>query len=161
MDIQPEKLIEDFTQVAALAGISITTYDIRCEILPAPHKRPAKLPAGKKVVYVFCAGGKCLKVGKAGLKSHARFSSQHYLPKSCQSNLAKSLLADLSGESAFRLYFTADTGAGLTHSNIGQWMEQHAARYHFFVDETQPAPLLSLLEIFLQCRLRPVFESGY
>jgi hypothetical protein len=161
MDIQPEKLLADFMQVAALAHLPIAASDIHYEVLSAPHKRPSRLPTGKKVVYVFCSENHCLKVGRASGKSQARFTSQHYLPNSCNSNLAKSLLADIARVGATSLFFTAESCASITAANIAQWIEQHTTRYHFFVDETHDAPILALLEIFLQCRLCPLFESGY
>src|SRR4028119_878965 len=94
MNINFEELIADFVKVAALCGIRISIDDVQFEALPAPHQRPKTLPIGKKAVYVFCTASQCLKVGKVGLRSRARFTSQHYHPGSSISNLAKSLLND-------------------------------------------------------------------
>src|SRR5438094_4304118 len=88
------QLIADFVAVAALAGHTIRAEDIRHEFVPAPHARP-QLPRGTSAVYVFSLASDesvVLKVGKVGPKSAARFGSQHYLPASAKSNLAKSVL---------------------------------------------------------------------
>jgi hypothetical protein len=94
MNWDPEAAIEDFSVVAELAGILLSPHDIEIEKLPAPHKPPSRLPPGKMAVYVFHSGTTCLKVGKAGPKSQARYTSQHYNPKSAMSTLAASMLAD-------------------------------------------------------------------
>jgi hypothetical protein len=70
-----EGLIADFCKVAALAGVPVSESDILYESLSAPHIRPKRLPAGKKGVYVFASATRCLKVGKVGPKSAARFTS--------------------------------------------------------------------------------------
>lgn len=160
MNIHPDVLIADFIQVAALAGIIITAQDVEYEILPAPHTRPKKLPVGKMAVYVFCTADKCLKVGKVGMKSHARFTSQHYSPGSAKSNLAKSLLNDKTSVGVSSLFFLADDVTDLSENNVGTWIAQNTTRYHFYLDEARPRLLLSLLEVFLHCRLQPIFEGG-
>ena len=87
-------LLQDFQTVAKLAGINLRPDMLTLEKLPAPHKPPSKLPEGKIAVYVFFWNDACLKVGKVGSKSHARYTSQHYNPTSSMSNLAKSLVLD-------------------------------------------------------------------
>ena len=67
------RIADDFVKAAALAGISIVRSDIEVEVL-VPHRPPSSLPTGKSAVYVFIFGGRCLKVGKAGPKSAARFA---------------------------------------------------------------------------------------
>ena len=84
----PEAILEDFRQVALIAGTPIEG-EIFIENLPAPH-RPTSLPSGLTGVYTFSYNGQTLKVGKAGPKSKARFSSHHYSPQSSRSNLASS-----------------------------------------------------------------------
>ena len=94
MEWAAETAIEDFRVAAKLAGIQLSPHDIEIEKLPAPHKPPSRLPLGKMAVYVFHSGTTCLKVGKAGPKSQARYTSQHYNPKSAMSTLAASMLSD-------------------------------------------------------------------
>ena len=147
MNIDTEAIKADFVQVAALAGIILRFEEVECESLMAPHKPPKGLPKGRMAVYAFCTSDECLKVGKVGKNSHARFTSQHYNPDSSGSNLAKSLLND-------------KTKQGLDRENIKAYIMQNTTRYHFFLDATQPSALLSLLEAYLQCRLHPVYEGG-
>ena len=93
-------LVDDFTKAAKLAGLSVAANEISVEVLPAPHTPPTRLPKGKMAVYAFMLGGECLKVGKVGARSTARYVSQHYLPRSSRSNLARSLLDAGDGDRA-------------------------------------------------------------
>jgi hypothetical protein len=147
--IDVNKLISDFLHIAELAGLDIKQRDIHIENLPAPHIPPSTLPSGKMAVYVFNWGDRCLKVGKVGPKSQARYTSQHYNPKSSNSNLAKSILKDKAV-------------MGITEieeHTVGNWVRQNTDRVNFLVPESFGIPLLSLLEAFLQCRLKPCFEG--
>jgi hypothetical protein len=142
-------LLDDFRKVVALAGVSLPPAAISFETLPAPHKPPSALPNGKMAVYVFIWNGRCLKVGKVGPKSQARFTSQHYSPASSNSNLAKSLVA---GHGKLGL-------SGITESNVGTWIKTNVDRANFLLNAESGIPVLTLLEAFLQCRLNPVFEG--
>ena len=86
--------IKDFQQVAALARTEFLADKITIEIAPKPHKAPTVLPAGRMAVYAFFLNGQALKVGKAGPKSSARYTSQHYNPASAMSTLARSILTN-------------------------------------------------------------------
>ena len=142
------KLLEDFVKVAKLAGVAIPFSEIQVEQLLAPHSRPSSLPVGKLAVYVFMYGERCLKVGKAGAKSTARYCSQHY-GLHAPSTLAKSLIKSQS-----RLSLT-----GLDESNIGNWICQNTNRINVLLPSKYGVALLSLLESFIQCRLNPEFEG--
>lgn len=145
----PKDVLADFATVARLAGVSLTPGDIRVEELPAPHSPPTRLPAGQMAVYVFSLSGDMLKVGKAGPNSHARYSSQHYNPGSAQSTLAASMIAD-----AERLGLgEADRAA------IGNWIRSNVDRVNILIPISHGIPVLTLLESFLQCRLRPRYEG--
>jgi len=146
-DTQP--LIDDFGKIAGLDGISIPDNALSVESLPAPHKPPSSLPKGKMAVYVFTWKGQCLKVGKVGPNSQARYTSQHYSASSSNSNLAKSILA-APGE----LMLSA-----VSESNVGAWIKANVDRTNFLLDASCGVPVLTLLESFLQCRLRPRFEG--
>jgi hypothetical protein len=156
VNVSVEKLVADFLRVAALAGEPVARHDLEPEVLAAPHRPPTRLRAGKKAAYVFHTGALCLKVGKVGPKSHARFTSQHYNPKGAGSTLARSLLSAhddlLDSLSQGRVALDEDT--------VGEWIKQRTTRIHFYLDEDASDALLSLLEAFLRCRLRPVFEGG-
>ena len=119
------------------------------ESLPAPHTPPSALPKGKIAVYVLSWRGQCLKVGKVGPNSQARYTSQHYSPQSSNSNLAKSILSALS-----------ELGlSGVSEANAGAWIKNNVDRIDFLLNATRGMPLLTLLESFLQCGLKPKFEG--
>lgn len=147
--INPATLITDFAQVAFLASVELSETDIIVEVLEAPHRAPTSLPLGKMAVYVFSWGDKCLKVGKVGPNSQARYTSQHYNPKSSNSNLAKSILKDKTKLGL----------ADLNEANVGEWIRMETDRINFLVNQTLNIPVLSLFESFLQCRLKPRFEG--
>ena len=149
MDWSPEEVLEKFRAVAELASVSLSEDDIRIESLPAPHKPPSRLPAGKMAVYVFSHGTAFLKIGKAGPKSGPRYTSQHYNPRSAASTLARSLLTDPDGPARGQ----AD------EATIGEWIRGNVDRVNFIVSDRTGIPVLSLLESFLQCRLRPRYEG--
>lgn len=141
-------LLEDFHKVAQLASVPLTPESISFEVLP-PSKHPSNLPLGKAAVYIFAWKDEYLKVGKVGSKSKARFTSQHYNPNSSASNLAKSVLGDLE-----KLGLT-----DITESNVGDWVKNNCHRINFFVDVNCGMYAVTLLEVFLQCRLNPRYEG--
>src|SRR6185436_12772930 len=85
-----DELKAAFVQVAQLARVPIDIRSLHYECLPAPCGRPGWRPH-TQVVYAFFIDDRCLKVGKAGPKSKARFTSQHY-GVSVPSTLARSIL---------------------------------------------------------------------
>jgi len=149
MDSDPRTLIDDFRKVAEIAGISVPATALAIERLSAPHRPPSSLPKGKMAVYVFEWKSQCLKVGKVGPNSQARYTSQHYGPSSSNSNLAKSLIAS-------RDELGIPT---VSESNMGAWIKENVDRTNYLLDVGCGIPVLTLLESFLQCRLRPRFEG--
>jgi len=112
-----------------------------------PHS-PTSLPEGKMAVYTFFYKNECLKIGKAGPNSNARYLSQHYNPKSSQSNLAKSLLADEK--------FPVKT---FNEENIGDWIKQNIRRINILVDKDLNIYILNLIEAFAQLYFHPRYEG--
>jgi hypothetical protein len=100
-------------RVAKLAHVTKANAAIEAEVLQKPHVPPSALPTGKMAVYVFLWDEWCLKVGKVGPRSHARYASQHYNPHSSKSNLAKSLLKHKS-----KLELST-----LTDATVGSWIK--------------------------------------
>jgi hypothetical protein len=150
MSWDPEAAIGDFRMVAQLAGIELANGAIAIEYLSAPHVSPTKLPLGKMAVYVFSKHPHVLKVGKVGAKSQARYTSQHYNPGSAPSTLAASILAHREWLS-------------LTHvdeASVGRWIRENVDRVNFLMDERIGLAVLTLLEAFLQCRLKPRYEGS-
>ena len=78
MKWNPAQLLTDFLVVAELGQIKMQPDAIRVETLKMPHRAPPSLPKGKMAVYVFSDKERVLKVGQAGPKSQARYTSQHY-----------------------------------------------------------------------------------
>lgn len=149
MITDPQLLVDEFIQVASIAQVKLHEGALKVKSLPAPHEQPTTLPKGNFAVYVFEWTGRCLKVGKVGPKSHARYTSQHYNPASSNSNLAKSILAA-------RNQLCIE---GIDESNVGKWIMENTDRFNFLLDSAVGMPVLTLLESFLQCRLRPEFEG--
>lgn len=144
-----ETAIEDFRTVARLAGVELLNGAITIEKLSAPHVPPTRLPVGKMAVYVFSKGSDVLKVGKVGAKSQARYTSQHYNAGSAMSTLAASILADRE-----RLGLST-----IDEALVGRWIKENVDRVNFLLDEQLGVPVLTLLETFLQCRLKPRYEG--
>lgn len=100
----------------------------------------------------------CLKVGKAGPKSHARSATHHY-GASAPSTLAQSILADrrLLLQRVPRL--DPHDVAALTIDTVGQWLRDQTLRLHILLPAEAPDCALAFAEAFTQCRLRPVYEG--
>ena len=147
--METQTLIQDFLRIAALAGERFVESEIEVEALRAPHRPPSRLPAGMMAVYVFSYGDTVLKVGKAGPNSGARYTSQHYNAASAPSTLAASLLkrGDEIGAS------------GLTVESAADWIKKNTHRTNFLMKAECGVSVLTLLEAFLQCRLKPRFEG--
>lgn len=142
-------LVADFTQVATIAGVPVSPEDITVEEWPAPHRPPTKLPTGMQAVYVFLYAGLCLKVGKAGPNSAGRYCNHHYGVNRAPSTLAKSLVAV---QSTLGL-------SGLNDTNVSVWIRQQTDRVNLLLPVGAGVFALSLLEVFLQCRLQPLLEG--
>ena len=142
-------LASNFRECARLAGILVPEAAIVFEQFAAPHKPPSSLPKNKFAVYAFFWNGQCLKVGEVGQNSQARFTSQHYLPSSSNSNLAKSILAHKD-----------ELGLNtLNDATVGSWIKENTERVNFILDAQFGVPVLTLLEVFLQCAFSPCFEE--
>lgn len=155
-----DALVAAFGEAAVAAGLTLVTPTLRHELSLAPHVPPRSLPSA--AVYVFtlsaeygrtCLAGanRTLKVGKVGPNSAARFCSQHYLPNSAGSNLARSLLV----ERVLWPYLGIDH---LDESGVRSWMLANLDRDHFFV-APENSGLERDLERFLRGHLGPVFEG--
>ncbi len=144
-----QQALYDFLTVTALAGRPLSAHDLQTEFLPAPHKPPSKMPAGKMAVYGFYCAGQWLKIGIAGPNSQARYTSQHYNPHSARSTLAASLLKD----PGMRQRFT------LQEPTVGKWIKSHCHRVNILLPAAHDRLLLALLEAFLHLRLHPRYEK--
>ena len=142
----PNEVRKDFGTVARLAGVPVENKAIQIEILRMPHT-PPRFPAGKMAVYVFSDRTRTLKVGKAGPNTKSRYTTQHYTG-SAPSTLHRFLLED---EKMVRRY-------GLRRDNVRNWIKENTDRVNFVLDTDLGPFVLALLETFVQCRLKPVYE---
>lgn len=142
-------LIAAFYEVTALAKLPLEKGAIQIRHLGVPHTVEA-LEKNKMAVYVFVRNGKCLKVGKVGPKSQARYVSHHYNVSSSKSNLAKSISACCE----------LPEFIGFTEENAGEWIKGNVERVNFVLTKDAGIAVLNLLEAFLQYCLKPRFE-GY
>ncbi|MBI3694505.1 MAG: hypothetical protein HY238_06660 [Acidobacteria bacterium] len=152
------ELADSLVKVAQLAHVELRPGDVKTELLPSPHRRPSRLPAGVQAVYAFMLGEHCLKVGKAGPKTQARFTSQHY-DKSAPSTLAKSILNDRSRVAALLGSDCRAEVDRLTDNSVGAWIEANTSRVHVVIPAVAGDLVLGLVESFVQCRFRPIFEG--
>lgn len=138
-----------FIQSAQFAGIKINDSDILVDFIQqSDHRPPACLPHGKLAIYVFMFGERCLKVGKAGSKSSARFCSQHYGVKA-PSTLAKSIIK-------YKQKFSAED---IDEHNVKSWICQNTYRVNYMMPNAVGPFILTLFEAFVQCCLKPEFEG--
>lgn len=143
------KAIASFRAVAESAGVDLCSADFTLEFCTAPHAPPKSLPRGKVAVYGFWGNGTWLKIGKAGPKSNARYTSQHYNVGSAMSTLAQSL-ADCP---------TMKAVPGFDSQRPGDWIKGSTHRVNILLPERHNGSVLALLEAYLHVRLRPRYEG--
>ncbi len=141
------RIKDELKKIIALTDEKINPDDIFIEELPNSHTLD-RLPSGKMAIYMFFLGNQCLKIGKVGSKSNARYTSQHYNPKSSKSNLAKTILS-----------IKNEYDSDLSESNIAEWIKKNTNRVNILIDSKFGIPLLSLIEVFLQYKFPPKFEG--
>lgn len=112
-----------------------------------PHT-PKSLEKGTMGVYTFLYNDEFLKIGKAGPSSNARFTSQHYLPRSSQSNLSKSVLLDDNMRAL-----------GINEDNVGDWIKQNCRRIDIILDKNLGIFALELVEAALHYKYEPRYEG--
>jgi hypothetical protein len=111
-----------------------------------------------QAVYCFFLGDKCLKAGKAGPQSAARFTSQHY-GLNALSALAKSILKARDRVAEMLKDELRDELHTTNEEVIGDWIEKHTARLNVLLPASVGPHALSLVEAFLHCRFQPMFEG--
>ena len=158
MDVDLEELKAAVLQVAVLGTVDLSPAAVYLEFLPAPHRPPTALPQDMQAIYAFLLGDGCLKVGKAGPKTQARFTSQHY-GFNAPSTLAKSLLRNPSPAATLLPTERASEPWDLAEATVGAWLKDNTSRLHLFIPAAVGGLPLTLMEGFMQCRLRPVFEG--
>ena len=143
-----EIISEMIVRVSRNIGKPISINQIEFVDRGIPHERPSELPTGKRGVYMFyCPEEKCfLKIGKVGLKSKARFCSQHYTFSS-RSCLAKSLFND------------KDVNYKFGKEDVGEWIMKHCHRIDILIDADLGPFANELIEACLHYRFNPKYEG--
>ena len=145
-----EMLLNGFVQAAQIANYEVSRDDLNLEFFPAPHK-PEKLHKGKRAIYGFGVDDHWLKIGKAGGNSNARFQSQHYNPRSANSNLASSILKD--GESPIV--------PTLSENTVGEWIKKNCYRFNVLFGAHHADELATFMEAFFIFCLKPRYEGRW
>ncbi len=144
-----EDAVEGFVrQMTRYLKEPINRDDFEIEVLPPPHF-PRALPPGKQSVFAFYWPEKdrFLTVALAGPNSNARFQSQHYLPASSGSNLARKILQhkeDLGIED-------------VDENTVGLWMKGNLARVNVYLPASVSKEVLKYLKDYLKLIWRPAF----
>lgn len=138
-------IIRDISEVL---GKPIEAKDYEILDRGIPHI-PKSMKKGTMGIYTFWYKDKPLKIGKAGPKSNARFSSQHYNPKSARSTLAASILRDENMQQI-----------NVNENDIGYWIKENCRRVDILFNENLGIFTLELIEAALHYRYEPVYE-GY
>jgi hypothetical protein len=145
---QLKSTIEDLRTVCDLAKVRLPSQIPTIEFLRSPHKPPTRLHVGKRAIYAFYWNNSWLKIGIAGPKSNARYTSQHYRAGSAPSTLAASLLNDVD------FCVIQPTAA----SDMAKWIKESTNRANILFDEAIGSDVLLLAEAFLHVRLKPKYE---
>ncbi len=148
MHIAANSIKDTLFSIAQLLGRAFPAHSVEVIDRGVPHAAPT-LPNGKMGIYMFACHDVILKIGKVGPKSNARFHTQHYLPTSTQSNLARSILADKD--------FCAEHGVDT--QDIKNWMLNHLRRVDILLDEELGMSTLDLFEMCLQYQYLPKYEG--
>lgn len=150
------------------------------------HINPdCKLEDGKMGIYMFCYRYKdkevFLKIGKAGEKTKARFSTQHYCINKTKSTLAKSLIKSIQEDrldnkvlEEIKQEITAIITKeemkqildNLDNSNlkdkkdgIKDWMKSKLTKINIVLDASLGNRVLSFFEEYFIFKYNPIFEG--
>lgn len=135
--------------VLDLAGKSIADKAILAECSGPPHRQPPNQPGGMPAIYALFYEGRCLKCGRVGPNSAARYTSQHYNPNSTKSNFAKTLLKRGHEIGLF----------DISAVNVGEWIEGNTARGNVLLPTTISKRTLNFAEAFFHMLWEPTFEG--
>ena len=134
-------------EVTSVLGNQLDSKQYQIIDLGVPHQ-PRNLPANMMSVYTFWYGTVCLKIGKAGPNSNARFLSQHYNPGSARSTLAASILNDNRSKEL-----------GITNDTVGVWIKTNCRRIDILLNADLGIFTLELIEAVLHFKSEPIFEG--
>jgi hypothetical protein len=141
------KLKNDLINSLKYTNVIINDNQIDIINCGCPHQT-STLPKNKMAVYAFFYKNECLKIGKVGPNSNARYNSQHYNPESSRSNLAKSILSDK--------YFSINN---IKNDEIGDWIKENTQRINIILDKNIGILTLGFIESFAILYYKPRYEG--
>ena len=144
-----------------------------------------KLENGKMGIYMFCYRHKdkevFLKIGKAGEKTKARFSTQHYCINKTKSTLAKSLIKSIQEDridnkvleeikQEFTAIITKEEMKQILYNSdnsnlkdkkkeIKDWMKSKLTKINIVLDASFGNRVLSFFEEYFLFKYNPIFEG--
>ena len=144
-----QKDIHSLINAANCAGFEIAREYIQLLTWSAGLEShiPVHLPKGYAAVYIFKYNDQYLKIGKASQNSNARYQSQHYHPKSCNSNLSKSLLNDVEMKDI------------VSRDDPGTWLRENTTRFNLLIPDTIDKNFVHFAEAFFILKCNPKFEK--
>ena len=127
----------------------MSSADFELEDMGVPHSPPTTLPKDKMAVYIFLHGEKCLKVGKVGTNSKARYTHHHYGVGRAPSTLAKSIVKNPERIGMEKM----------EKEKVGAWLKNQTRRINILLDRKHDINILNFVEAFYILRLKPVYEG--
>lgn len=144
-----------------------------------------KLENGKMGIYMFCYRHKdkevFLKIGKAGEKTKARFSTQHYCINKTKSTLAKSLIKSIQEDridnkvleeikQEFTAIITKEEMKQILYNSdnsnlkdkkeeIKDWMKSKLTKINIVLDASFGNRVLSFFKEYFLFKYNPIFEG--
>nr|MCR5461439.1 hypothetical protein [bacterium] len=144
--------MEYVEEITKKLGDVIKKEDYYIEDMGCPHKQPSSLPKGYAAIYMFVYGNETeyefLKIGKANVRSEARFTSQHY-GFSAPSTLAKSICLDKEFKDK-----------GITTENVKEWMLKNLRRINILIKSSCGMKATELVEAIMHYKFNPRFEGS-
>lgn len=161
-------------------NVALNEKNVEIHIMP-----DCKLENGKMGIYMFCYRYKgkevFLKIGKAGEKTKARFSTQHYCVNKTKSTLAKSLIKSIqediidnkvleeikqeitkiiTKEEMMQILDNSDNiNLKEQKEKIKDWMKKNLTKINIVLDASLENRVLSFFEEYFIFKYNPIFEG--
>lgn len=149
------------------------------------NEQNCKLENGKMGIYMFCYNYKgkevFLKIGKAGEKTKARFSTQHYCINKTKSTLAKSLIKSIQedridnevleeikqeiaviiSKEEMKKILENPNNCKLKNKKkeISNWIREKSTKINIVLDASLENRVLSFFEEYFLFKYNPIFEG--
>jgi len=136
---------------------------IKCQstlMIKGQAHNPSRLSKEQQGVYAFVTDTGCIKVGKAGPNSQARWNSHHYnVDEKSSSTMTKSMI---KYKEMVKAIYPVNKHAeidDLNDNNIGNWIKSNTSRMEFIISAKESKFVLNFLEAIVQLKLQPIFEG--